>query len=430
MAIINVANQSELDAAYLSAVEGDEIVLADGGYSGITLNRNFTDFVTIRAANPRMATFTGHLDIQNSSYTRIVDLWFTGPVVADNFLTNHHIDVFGCRFNTLYMAGAGDHSHYNIVGNLIEPPLGRQVPVEILGDSRNVLFEYNIITDINVGDTPAGDPHPDMLHMFANFGTPNSNAPSNVTIRKNFWYDLAATGWRGSQGLSLGDPGLGYLNVVIEENLVAPMNTFLGIGHSGGQTGNAVRNNTVMNGYIQWLSGVSIENNVSQSYSVPAGESTPPSNVVLDMADYPNFVDGSTWEQFVPTPGSAADGKGAAVFLAELQAGTAPWPFGAATPAPTPTLSVVSVSVPMNGVPVINPDNTVTFTPDPGFVGQGSFNYTIRQSDTGLEDSATVTVTVEAAPVQSDPPVANNDTATTQQDTPVTIDVLANDTIG
>ena len=40
-------------------------------------------------------------------------------------------------------------------------------------------------------------------------------------------------------------------------------------------------------------------------------------------------------------------------------------------------------------------------------------------------DTATVTVTVNDV---NDPPVANDDSATTDEDTPVTIDILDNDT--
>jgi hypothetical protein len=81
------------------------------------------------------------------------------------------------------------------------------------------------------------------------------------------------------------------------------------------------------------------------------------------------------------------------------------------------------VTAPANGTAVINPDNTVTYTPDANFYGSDSFSYTISDG-AGGSDTAVVTITV--TPV-NDAPVANDDVATTLQDTTVTIDVLAND---
>ncbi|MFC1479096.1 Ig-like domain-containing protein [Planctomycetota bacterium] len=87
------------------------------------------------------------------------------------------------------------------------------------------------------------------------------------------------------------------------------------------------------------------------------------------------------------------------------------------------SLDVTGVSVPANGTAVINGDNTVTYTPDPDFNGEDSFTYTISDGNGGT-DSATVTITVN--PV-NDPPVAVDDSVETDEDTPVDINVLAND---
>jgi Ca2+-binding RTX toxin-like protein len=88
-------------------------------------------------------------------------------------------------------------------------------------------------------------------------------------------------------------------------------------------------------------------------------------------------------------------------------------------------LSVTEATVPAEqGTLVNNGDGTVTFTPVDGFEGDATISYTISDEE-GLEDSAVHTVVV------SDPdetPVANPDTAETPEDTPVTIDVLDNDT--
>ena len=71
----------------------------------------------------------------------------------------------------------------------------------------------------------------------------------------------------------------------------------------------------------------------------------------------------------------------------------------------------------------INPDGTIAYTPATDFNGVDFFTYTV--SDGASEATTTVTVTVEPA---DDAPVAYDDTATTDEDTPVVITVLGNDT--
>ncbi len=86
--------------------------------------------------------------------------------------------------------------------------------------------------------------------------------------------------------------------------------------------------------------------------------------------------------------------------------------------------SVVTTSAPSNGTTTDNGDGTITYTPAAGFLGVDSFDYEICDT-TSLCASAAVTVSVATGP---QPPVANDDTATTTQDTPVVVDVIANDT--
>jgi large repetitive protein len=77
-----------------------------------------------------------------------------------------------------------------------------------------------------------------------------------------------------------------------------------------------------------------------------------------------------------------------------------------------------------NGTVVILPNGTIDYTPGPNFNGTDTITYTISDGNGGTS-TATVTVTVGA---QNDPPVAVNDASSTDEDTPVTIPVLANDT--
>uniref|UniRef100_UPI0021530A38 tandem-95 repeat protein n=5 Tax=Vibrio parahaemolyticus TaxID=670 RepID=UPI0021530A38 len=78
---------------------------------------------------------------------------------------------------------------------------------------------------------------------------------------------------------------------------------------------------------------------------------------------------------------------------------------------------------PANGTVSINPDGSVTYTPNDNYHGADSFTYIVTSG--GVSESTTVNVDV--TPV-NDVPVAKDDTATTQEDTAVTIDVLPNDT--
>ncbi len=84
------------------------------------------------------------------------------------------------------------------------------------------------------------------------------------------------------------------------------------------------------------------------------------------------------------------------------------------------TLRVTGTTPPADGT--VSFDNgTVTYTPDPGFSGTDTFDYTV--TDGIADDTATVTVAVA-----NGAPVAVDDEATTGRNRPVDIAVLANDT--
>ncbi|MFW1386664.1 tandem-95 repeat protein, partial [Vibrio parahaemolyticus] len=80
---------------------------------------------------------------------------------------------------------------------------------------------------------------------------------------------------------------------------------------------------------------------------------------------------------------------------------------------------------PANGLVSVNPDGSVTYTPNDNYQGTDSFTYIVTSG--GVSESTTVSVDV--TPV-NDAPVAKDDTAITDEDTPVTIDVLPNDIDG
>jgi VCBS repeat-containing protein len=86
-------------------------------------------------------------------------------------------------------------------------------------------------------------------------------------------------------------------------------------------------------------------------------------------------------------------------------------------------LTAVLMSGPVNGTLGLNADGSFDYTPNADFNGSDSFTYVANDGQAD-SNSATVTITVNAI---NDPPVAVDDAASTPFETPVTIDVLAND---
>lgn len=88
------------------------------------------------------------------------------------------------------------------------------------------------------------------------------------------------------------------------------------------------------------------------------------------------------------------------------------------------SLVVTAVGNPPHGSATLNLDDSIRYTPEANYHGADSFAYTIADGQGG-SDSATVSVTVASV---NDLPVAADDSGvTTAYETPVDIDVLAND---
>jgi hypothetical protein len=87
------------------------------------------------------------------------------------------------------------------------------------------------------------------------------------------------------------------------------------------------------------------------------------------------------------------------------------------------TLTWTKTSEPANGAVTFGIDGSYTYTPNANFCGTDSFTYEI--SDGTASDPATVTITVSCV---NDAPSADNDSATTDEDTPVSGSVVGNDT--
>ncbi len=88
-------------------------------------------------------------------------------------------------------------------------------------------------------------------------------------------------------------------------------------------------------------------------------------------------------------------------------------------------LTVSAIGAPLHGTATTD-GQTITYTPNPNFVGVDSFTYTVLDGRGGAA-TATVTVTVSGPPGSNRAPTAGNDSATTAPGAPVIIDVLAND---
>ncbi|AWB67163.1 hypothetical protein C2869_12270 [Saccharobesus litoralis] len=88
--------------------------------------------------------------------------------------------------------------------------------------------------------------------------------------------------------------------------------------------------------------------------------------------------------------------------------------------------SVAISQAPTKGSTSINTaTGVITYTPNSNENGADSFTYTFADQQGSLSNAATVSITIAAI---NDAPVANNDTASTAEDTPITVDVVADDT--
>lgn len=88
------------------------------------------------------------------------------------------------------------------------------------------------------------------------------------------------------------------------------------------------------------------------------------------------------------------------------------------------TLTVVAVGTASNGTVAITGPGDVTYTPNAGYAGPDSFTYTI---DDGSPSTSSAPVTISVSATNRNP-IASNDVTSTPASTPVTLDVLANDT--
>lgn len=91
------------------------------------------------------------------------------------------------------------------------------------------------------------------------------------------------------------------------------------------------------------------------------------------------------------------------------------------------TASLTVLSGPFNGSIVVNTDGTINYLPANGFAGADSMEYRICDTGVSLPGAcATAWIFIDVIPI-NDPPIAVNDTLATGQNTPVSVDVILND---
>lgn len=138
-----------------------------------------------------------------------------------------------------------------------------------------------------------------------------------------------------------------------------------------------------------------------------------------------NQVGGSDWDiaarrftqiRPIANPDSATTLRNTAVTVNVLTNDTAP---AGSTLVPS---SVIVVTQPTNGTVNVNANGTITYTPVAGFTGVDTFTYAVADNTGTYSLPGLVTITVTGLA-----PVAVDDNAVTPEDTPVAIDVLAND---
>ncbi|RNC87163.1 MAG: tandem-95 repeat protein [Winogradskyella sp.] len=90
-------------------------------------------------------------------------------------------------------------------------------------------------------------------------------------------------------------------------------------------------------------------------------------------------------------------------------------------------ITVTANTDPANGTVVVNPDGTYTYTPNPGFIGEDTFTYTICDDNTPTPACDTATVTIQVMPDNGNITVANDDAYNTEIDTQISGNVTDND---
>ena len=350
MATINVSSASQLSAALSAAKAGDVIMLANGDYGNVTIDKNFTDYVTIKSANPLGAKFDT-INIDNSSYLKLDGVHVDSPTNGGGSLidiaNSAHITVVNCEVNGLvdnvypivgpqFGIRADNSSYVTVSDNNVHDVLNG---ISFSGSDHLVASENNIdrigadafkfggvdsaLIENNTGPSylyPTADAHSDFMQFQ---GYPSSN----VTIRGNVFLPQNRF---DTQGIFVAGDG-GHKNVLIEDNIIYTKMTNA-IFVAEGSTGITIRENTVISAVQGDVARIIAPDSATETNNIYTGnrgemndtnvsmQSNDPNEAYYFKSLFPNLVlgQGIDLADLVPKAGSVAMTKGAYDRLMDL----------------------------------------------------------------------------------------------------------------
>lgn len=324
---VAVAGPQDLQDALSRAAPGTILHLAEGDYGTLTAIPPGLTLVSDRKSGAKF----DQIDLKNARDLRVQGVEVRGML---RIKTGQGIAITDGRFGMLNLrnidrlflaqnvVGPG---HHGILLNSVRDFVLRDTLIQgaredvmrITGDSYNGLMENNILRD-TVAKRPI---HPDLLQIFG----ANGNAPHDIVIRGNYFYDDPRTGDVRAQGIFIAKPTgkIGFRNFLVEENL-------LGVPHpnsiyiSGGQENMLVRNNSLISGpgdggavirlakglYNFDNSGVQVQGNVAKLINKETPLSRTGDNFLYGReADLVRLFSGpgARWQDFMPVTGSPID---------------------------------------------------------------------------------------------------------------------------
>jgi hypothetical protein len=316
---IRVTSVAQIQSALANAKGGERIVVANGSYSGFVYKKKFPSRVTLVAENRRQAKFTSQLRFDDSANLTVegfvIATFYTirssGMWLVDN-------DIFGGHNVVIFNDCPGLKCNSNYIHE------GRSDLLRVTGDSSGEIINNYIYDAI-----PQTGDHPDLIQMLKNYTT--NMSPHDIVISGNYLFDSKGTGTLYGQGIFLKDAT--YRRILIEQNL-------LGIGTpntiyvADGVEGVVIRNNSLRS-WTDPASGGGALRLVGNCGGVEAygnallktinETSVPPKKLTGNITAPDDFYQGppSTWQGFLPKPGSPIDfgsPYGAQQRLKELQA--------------------------------------------------------------------------------------------------------------
>ena len=272
MAILQVANQAQLDSALRSVGGGDTILLASGTYGDLSLKEKFSQTVTIASADPGRPAVINAMMLRGAANVELKGLKFDyAPGKSDDSpfwiegargVTLVDVNIEGQRSGP-YGVGIGLRVKNSQDVQLVNSEVadfrnglsftnssnvkvlntdfrGMSNDAMLLGGMTNMLIQGNDFRDMN---SPPAIRHKDMIQFFTGSGSP---ASQDIVIRDNVISNPEA-----SHGIFFTNPlanagnlGALYRNVLIEGNDIRSGHTHgISINHGDGVT---IRNNTVL----------------------------------------------------------------------------------------------------------------------------------------------------------------------------------------